>query len=326
MRALYVRSPIFLAALFPLAFLLLGTPVVRAQDETVLVRWENTLLSVYARDVPRSRVLEEVSRTTGLEFKGLDTLRDRVSVSITDSPLQQAVSILLGDLNFLFVPGSASPQQAPRGVVLILAQDRPLVPPQGSPSETRIGFDEALALLRKSPDPNERLRMTEDWLTQGAEPSKIEEILQTAVSDPEALVRELALRQLRDRNAELWRKTFLEHLKSADVDRRRTATQLLAESPEEDSLELLREATEDENIDVRFSAFQNLAHLAEQGGLEILRERLAHPDPEVRLLALETLASKGGELALEAARFGLNDSDEAVQARAEGIISELGVQ
>jgi HEAT repeat protein len=189
-----------------------------------------------------------------------------------------------------------------------------------------MGFDEALVLLRMSPDPNERLRMTGDWLTQGAEPGQIEAVLQAAVSDPEALVRELALRQLRERNPELWQKAFLEELKSADVDRRRTATQLLAESPEEDSLELLREATEDENIDVRYTAFQNLAQLAEKGGLEILRERLAHPDPEVRLLALESLAAKGGEFALEAARFGLNDSDEAVHARAEGIISQLGVR
>lgn len=326
MRQANDRGRVMLAVVPFLAFLLLGARGVQAQDDLVLVRWENELLSVSAKDVPHSRVLEQVSRTTGLEFRGLEGHEGMVSLNIAGLPLNQALPILLGDLNFVFLSSPISPRHATRAVVLIIDNATPASTVPRSPAETPPGFEEALRVLRTSVDPNERLTKTEAWLAQEADPSKMEEVLQTAARDPEPLVRELALQQLRERNAQLWRETLLEQAMGENVDLRRTATQLLTELPEGSSLDLLRRATEDENIDVRDAAFQNLAHLAERGGLDVIRERLVHPNPEIRLMAIETMASKGVELATEAASFARNDSDELVRAKAEGILAALAIQ
>jgi HEAT repeat protein len=163
----------------------------------------------------------------------------------------------------------------------------------------------------------------QDWLAQGGDAEALRAVLQAAAQDPEVLVRELAFRELRRHDPEVWGRTLDAQLGSEDVDLRRSAVQLLAEAPDAGTLSRLRQATEAENVDVRAAAFEGLAQLSAAGGLDIIRERLVHPDPEVRLMALETLASQGGDYAMEAARVGLTDPDEEVRSKAEGLLDAL---
>jgi len=273
-----------------------------AQEARLEVRWAEERLSVEAQAVPRAQLLEEVGRVTGLEVRAAGPLDEVVSVRFSDLPLEEALPLLAGE----------------GAMERLVAADSP--PEEPAPGEENPGTE---AAAPPGPDAHTRLTSLQARLAQGGAPEALNEGLQSAAQDPEPLVRDLALRQLRERDPEAWRRTLDAQLSSEDSDLRQSAIQLLAEVPEPGTVARLRQATEDENVNVRAAAFDGLAQLAATGGLDIIRERLGHPDPEVRLMAFETLASQGGDWAMEAARVGFTDSDEEVRSKAEGLLDAL---
>lgn len=98
--------------------------------------------------------------------------------------------------------------------------------------------------------------------------------------------------------------------------------ELLRTTPDQ-AVEVLRDATVDNDIDIRHLAFQQLSQMTSDKGLPAIKVRLDHPDPEIRMMAIEAMASKGEEYALEVALSALNDSEESVRNMAEGILHEL---
>jgi hypothetical protein len=98
--------------------------------------------------------------------------------------------------------------------------------------------------------------------------------------------------------------------------------ELLRTTPDQ-AVEVLRDATVDNDIDIRHLAFQQLSLMASGEGLTVIKARLDHPDPEIRMMAIETMASKGEAFAFEVALSALHDSDELVRDMAEGIMHEL---
>ena len=93
-----------------------------------------------------------------------------------------------------------------------------------------------------------------------------------------------------------------------------------------EAADILRDATVDENTDVRHAAFQQLSRIDSTETVQVLRERLTHPDATVRLMAIEAMAARGEVSAREAAMVTLDDSDEAVQSKATGLLQELEAQ
>jgi hypothetical protein len=298
---------------------LLAAGLGSGQETRLEVRWEEGRLSVEAQAVPRAQLLEEVARATGLALQGTAPLEEPVIVSIVDLPLAEALPLLGGEV--------AGPRLAESAAVPPEDDGEPPYAPEpaeNAPAEESPGpEDAAVPSGPDGPDANERLTRLQDWLAQGGDAKTLSVGLQAAANDPEVLVRDLALRQLRERDPEAWDRTLDAQLGSENVDLRRSALQLLVETPGPGTVSRLRQATEDENVDVRAAAFEGLAQLAANGGLDIIRERLRHADPEVRLMAFETLASQGGELAMEAARVGLTDPDEEVRSKAEGLLDAL---
>lgn len=98
--------------------------------------------------------------------------------------------------------------------------------------------------------------------------------------------------------------------------------ELLRTTPDQ-AVEVLTDATVDNDIDIRHLAFQQLSQMASDEGLPAIKARLNHPDPEIRMMAIEAMASKGEKYALEVALSALHDSDESVRNMAEGIMHEL---
>jgi hypothetical protein len=286
-----------------------------AQEPFLEVRWAEERLSVEAQAVPRAELLEEVAQVTGLALQGAALLDEIVTVSFTGLPLAEALPLLGGE------EAGQPPAEVEPTIPGGSGPDSPPGPPEPVPAEE--GPDPGTHAAPPAPDAHERLVRLQAWLAQGGDAETLSEGLQSAAQDPEVLVRELALRQLREHDPEAWGRTLDAQVGSDNVDRRRSAIELLAEAPDPGALARLRQATEDENVDVRAAAFEGLAQLAATGGLDILRERLGHPDPEVRLMALETLASQGNEDAMEAARVGLTDPDEEVRSKAEGLLDAL---
>jgi hypothetical protein len=309
-------NPSWIARVVPVAVVcgLLAPGAGIAQVPRLEVRWAEERLSVEAQAVPRAQLLEEVVRVSGRDIRAAAPLDEIMSVSFSDLLLEEAVTLLGGEES-----GQRLAEAEP-ALSEGLEPDSAPDPTESAPAEESPDTESAAP---PGPDAQERLTRLQDWLAQGGTPEKLSEGLQSAAQDPEVLVRELALRQLRERDSEAWCRTLDAQLGSEDVDLRRSALQLLAETPDSGALARLHRATEDENVDVRAAAFEGLAQLAASGGLDIIRERLRHADPEVRLMAFETLASQGGDYAMEAARIGLTDLDEEVRSKAEGLLDAL---
>jgi len=323
MRPVSRNARVALAALLVIACGLMAPGVGFAQEPRPEVRWVEERLSVEAQAIPRAQLLEEVTRVTGLALQGAAPLDEPVSVSFADLPLAEALALLGGEEAGPRLAVAEAPPALPDG-----RGPEPLSPPtESAPAEEAEEAEEGLipeaAALPPGPDAQERLTRLQELLAKGGAPETLSEGLHSAAHDSEPLVRELALRQLRQRDPEAWSRALDAQLTSEDVDFRRSSIELLAETPGPETVSRLRQATEDESVDVRAAAFAGLAQLAATGGLDIIRERLGHPDAAVRLMAFETLASQGGEYAMEAARVGLTDDDEEVRSKAEGLLDAL---
>lgn len=108
--------------------------------------------------------------------------------------------------------------------------------------------------------------------------------LYSATQDDEPLIRELAYRELFQRNDTTALDLLRRDARSENVDVRRTALDLLSQLAGENAVDVLTEAASDSNIDIRQMAMENLAKNAQ--GIVIIKEKLRDPNPEVRILAI----------------------------------------
>jgi hypothetical protein len=89
------------------------------------VEWKEGLLSVVAEKTSLSQVLQEVSRQTGIEIRGLEELQEEVSVSFASLPLHEGIQKLLSPVNYIILEDVVSQGGVRPTRALILGRRRP---------------------------------------------------------------------------------------------------------------------------------------------------------------------------------------------------------
>src|SRR5260370_2781306 len=83
------------------------------------VRWVGMRLSVRAKTVPLSRILNQIALLTNLEIQGLDKASELASVDFSNLSLREGLEQLLGDTDYAFIlPGRSDTGKA--GLLVIL--------------------------------------------------------------------------------------------------------------------------------------------------------------------------------------------------------------
>ena len=200
---------------------------------------------------------------------------------------------------------------------------QPAVEAESSGSEIPESLPQPGAVTESSgSEAPDRLSQLEQAISANApDLQDLQDKLYAATQDDEPLIRELAYRELFQRNDATVVDLLRRDARSENSDVRRIALDLLSQFTGENAVDVLTEAASDSNTDIRQMAMENLAKNAQ--GVAIIKEKLRDPNPEVRMTALESLASLGNGSAAEAAVAALHDSDEQVRSRAEAIRQEL---
>lgn len=286
------------------------------------VTWKNERLSVIAEKASLSDILQEVDRQTGLKSSYPESLQKEISIRFYDLPLNEGVHRLLASMQGSklkkFTAGKASSiSSAPTS-----AQKEDRSPMAGN-SKNRIkvqsGFLEDAAL--NAPDTDTRLASIQKLIKKDEKPDKA--VLYAATRDSDPSIRQLAYHQLYRQDKDQAIDILFQDSASTDNDIRTVAIESSAQLLGAEATEILRNATEDQDSSIRQMAFQKLAQIKGNHGLEVIRESLSHADPEIRIMAIEAMASKGEEFANEAALSALEDNNELVRGKAEGLLEEL---
>src|SRR5882672_5982758 len=76
-------------------------------DKQFNVQWQHGRLSVIADGAPLQDVLAEVARQTGLEIRGIRSLKRRSHLQLTDLTLREGLGRILAQVNHAIVENSA---------------------------------------------------------------------------------------------------------------------------------------------------------------------------------------------------------------------------
>jgi HEAT repeat protein len=98
---------------------------VRTPSFQLVVKWQSGKLSLDAEAVPRSEVLQAISRETGIEVTGAEGLSNLVSMHLAGVALFQALRDLLVHVDYAITPGPQG-STPPRGTrVIIVGRSSP---------------------------------------------------------------------------------------------------------------------------------------------------------------------------------------------------------
>lgn len=281
------------------------------------VQWQEERLSVIAEKAPLADILREVTRQTGHKVGNPESLREKISIRFFNLPLQEGIHRLLSSTHRVIY------EEKPQRSGSLLAATPTIE--QAAKRPIKNGMEEDTGLLEEAvlndPDPNTRL-VSIQKLTRN-EDGRLEDILDAAAKDPDPSIRQLAYRHLYKVDKAKAAEILFQDSANPDGDIRMTAIESSSQLLGTEAMEILRDATEDSDPYIKQMAFQQLAQMKSDQGMEVIRKRLFHTDPEIRIMAIEAMASKGEQFAREAALPALDDNDELVRGKAEGLLNEL---
>lgn len=281
------------------------TPRRDAVDAPALqISFEHGLLSLAAHRVPWKRVLDRITKKTGIRFRSATPLAGSVSLSIEPLPVRQALERLLGPgadyiCRYGRATDSGTTPTLPQEVWILggerLARSEALADDGGHSAE-ELGspaFDSASDVGERA----DEAEVTDMQTGAGsaAERRETDTLVDLAEGDDPAQQVQ-ALSALGDRGA-------------ADDDTVRST---------------LEAAFADRDASVRGQALQALAVRGGAEAMEHLRQALRDPDPGVRIVAVERVELRDEGIAL--LQEALADVDETVRSLAASRLKEAGNQ
>ncbi len=268
------------------------TPLSGPADAPALqISFEHGLLSLAARGVSWTLVLDGITKETGIRFRSTAPLSGSVSVSIEPLPVRQFLERLLGPGGgFIcrYAAGFGPANEVPREVWILGAERYARAETRSHDSgprenETRSpSFD---PVFDATLEPDEPLAMEGQTETDNTERAEIEALVQMAEAEDPG-VRVQALSALGDRGV----------------------------SGDDQVRSILEAALADGNAGVRGQALQALAVRGGGEATKYLKQALADPDPGVRMVVVERTEPKDEGIAL--LQEALADADEAVRTLA----------
>lgn len=149
----------------------------------------------------------------------------------------------------------------------------------------------------------------------------ISDHLSHALKDPDAEVRQAALKAFEGRDTEAFLNTLLLALTDEDTEVRRIAVDILGASEAPEAVAGLQSALRDEDIWVRANAVRSLGRRAEGDSLQAVEAAVNDPVGLVSIAALETLAERLGERACPRLVAALDHADEEVVTAALDLLA-----
>ncbi len=282
------------------------------RTDELLVRVDDGLVSVTARNVPIQDVLQEIATQCDLRFVQHVAL-DRVITLITDrQPLPDVLDEILSEESYqLFQAGVGDPIP---GALWIFSEG-----PSNAPATT-IFFEVVLfhGNLREKKEAIRELRRL-------GTPDAVQ-TLSLALTDEDSRVRDAAFEALSKVGGE----EALVAIASASLDSdpwvRSKAANALSSSDTASAVQYLNLAFNDPDPRVRMTVVEALTDIPGEQAVAALSLALRDEDPAVRMHAVDALELIGGEIAFQALMQAQSDEDPDVADAVDESLLFLGQQ
>jgi HEAT repeats len=224
-----------------------------SKPEDLLIRMEQHILTVKAREVPHRHILEGLARQLDFELIITGAMEDRRSLEIEGRPWEEALKRALSPASWAFVYDSSNAAEPRLAKVFVFAsKDGGSPPTRVPPISSRIASPNPLPNQTPEPQTPPAPEPTE----KGIDASLVELL---EADDDE--MRALALVGLATMGGEQAVTALKQALQDKEPWIRETAVEALAEIGGEVAVQGLQQALSDENPDVRKAAQEALIRL-----------------------------------------------------------------
>ncbi|MGH8592680.1 MAG: HEAT repeat domain-containing protein [Gammaproteobacteria bacterium] len=271
-----------------------------------------------AEQTPLAEILQAVALKTGIEIKGFERLRAKVSVRFSQTPLSEGLRTLFRKVGTVshVVMWAPSRERNARIVKVIISDQRSAASEEAREIQDRAVLDRSLT---SHLDASMRRWAVEQFAEQADEESFA--VLLGSLEDQDANVRLAALNGIAQRGD-----TAVEPIKAmlgreTDLAVLETAAQFLGQFGGEEAADLLGQMLNDRNIQVRTAAVEALGYSESANATEALTQAAQDPEPGVRIRAISTLAYYvQNEEARAVVKQALSDGDETVRDEARSLM------
>lgn len=303
-----------------LSILLSGAPAMAQQ--TFEVQWANERLTVRAADAPQGDVLAEVARVTGIEVVGSEKITGRLTVDVTQAPLDDGLAKVLDGVNYVLLERPASASSGGRRWVLRVHSLAGAAPAAGMytgpihvPALDALAAAEAeeaedfAEIDEDDPDADEDARaervQAAKLTSQGAfgPKSPVAALLKHSENYYNDFIRLAAIKALGDRTGPEVVLRLVKALGDEALPVRNAAVDSLGRLTDPDSLRIVGQVLEtNSDRDVRVAALRVVALRASPDSIPHLTAVLKDPDTSIRDAAGQLLAELERRQAARAAR------------------------
>ncbi len=299
------------------AIYLLLTAAASGQGQLQVV-WKAGRLTLTAENAPLSQILEELQRQTGLELRGANQLRGRISIHLSNVTLSDGLRALLQGCNYAIIDHLAVAKGGPRPYLYLF----------GYVANRHNDVSNGVAKSTgKSGAVKKQTELGEGRgqfvLVDGRAELFDEQALRKGVRDDDPDVQGRAVEALAQKNEGAALEELLAQSHSDQVASRLQALQILDQTrwvDEATVLSALEKALGDEDPSVRGFAIESLATRGGSVAMDYLSKALNDPDPSVRAMVVESVAQRDEGLPL--LQQAASDSDESVSTSAAALLKQ----
>ena len=210
---------------------LLGSDVNRGR---IRVEWRQGKLSVNADSALFSRVLQQVSAQTGIQFLNLDQLHGQISVHFSNVPLRTGLQILLADTDY----GAIGGPDDPRTMRMLIFEPTMRESAKAMPASQRPVHAET--------------RKDDPFQAEDLGPTTDLSVLGQALGQEDPVAKQAAIQALAERGGSEAMDLLRQAFRHSDSALKMMVLETIGSTP--DALPLLREASQDSNESVREAA------------------------------------------------------------------------
>jgi hypothetical protein len=289
-RGRIVWNPLFTrwlpVAVFALAMSWVAPLHADSGAHSLSINWHRERLSVWADGMPYGALLAAIARTTGAEFRGLESLDGMGSVHFADLPLVNGLKVLLTDIDHAMIEVPSVDGADARMVVVVVGRKE--VVSAGTSGE--YDRDQALGTSGTLAD-----HRPDDYLVveRLAEQGDIQALRKAAAfGDP--MIRTLAMRHLARQDPAEAQRLAIDAARSEAPTERALAVHVLGGLDSLEATNALGAALLDPDATVRLAALVGFMGQKSSTATQFLWQATQDDSEPIRLLALELLAQRSG--------------------------------